>query len=490
MPTSFYPSADDLLRFSPELILSFAGTLLMVLDPFFRHIQGKPAPRIFGHLTIAAFIAAIFGAIATNAVPGSSFSNLLIVDGYATFFRVLVLTIGILAVLISYRYLAKEVAETSEYHALLLFSVAGQCLMVAANDLIMIFIGLEISSIATYILAGYLRNDKRNNEAALKYFLLGSFATGFLLYGVSIVYGITGTTKLDEIRTALSNPGLSLVAVSIAAALIIVGLGFKVSGAPFQMWAPDVYQGAPAPVSVFMATAPKAAAFAVFVRVFMTSFQQIATGWEPLIWISALLSMTIGNFAALTQTNLKRMLAYSSIAHAGYILVALAAKSELGTAAVMFYLAAYALMNIGAFAVVIHIAGKGERHLRIDDLAGLAQKQPLTAALMTVFVLSFIGVPLTGGFFGKFYIFRAAVESDLIWLAVLGLLNSAVAAYYYLRLLVVMYMHEPGEAVQALEPMSAGLDIALVLSAVGTFILGVLPGAVLNFARNSASLGR
>jgi NADH-quinone oxidoreductase subunit N len=239
-----------------------------------------------------------------------------------------------------------------------------------------------------------------------------------------------------------------------------------------------------------MATAPKAAAFAVFVRVFMTSFQQIATGWEPLIWISALLSMTIGNFAALTQTNLKRMLAYSSIAHAGYILVALAAKSELGTAAVMFYLAAYALMNIGAFAVVIHIAGKGERHLRIDDLAGLAQKQPLTAALMTVFVLSFIGVPLTGGFFGKFYIFRAAVESDLIWLAVLGLLNSAVAAYYYLRLLVVMYMHEPGEAVQALEPMSAGLDIALVLSAVGTFILGVLPGAVLNFARNSASLGR
>jgi NADH-quinone oxidoreductase subunit N len=490
MPTSFYPSADDLLRFSPELILGFAGTLLMVLDPFFPSKPFKKSPQLFGHLTIIAFLAAIFGAFAANTVPGNSFSNLLIVDGYATFFRVLVLVIGIFAVLLSYRYLDKEFAETSEYHALLLFSVAGQSLMVASNDLIMIFIGIEISSIATYILAGYLRDDKRNNEAALKYFLLGSFATGFLLYGVSIIYGITATTKLDEIRTALGNPAVSLVGVGIAVALIIVGFGFKISGAPFQMWAPDVYQGAPAPVSVFMATAPKAAAFAVFVRVFMTSFQAVATGWEPLIWISALLSMTIGNFAALTQTNIKRMLAYSSIAHAGYILVALAAKSELGTAAVMFYLAAYAMMNIGAFAIVIHIAGKGERHLRIDDLSGLAKKQPLTALLMTIFILSFIGVPLTGGFFGKFYIFRAAVESDLIWLAVLGLLNSAVAAYYYLRILVVMYMQEPGEVVQNLEPMSTGLDIALVLSAVGTFVLGVLPGAVLAFARNAAVLTR
>jgi NADH-quinone oxidoreductase subunit N len=239
-----------------------------------------------------------------------------------------------------------------------------------------------------------------------------------------------------------------------------------------------------------MATAPKAAAFAVFVRVFMTSFQQVSNGWEPLIWISALLSMTIGNFAALTQTNIKRMLAYSSIAHAGYILVALAARSEFGTAAVMFYLAAYALMNIGAFAIVIHIAGKGERHLRIDDLSGLAQKQPLTAAMLTVFILSFIGVPLTGGFFGKFYIFRAALQSDLVWLAVLGLLNSAVAAYYYLRILVVMYMHEPGEVVNSLEPLSPGLGAALILPAIGTFFLGILPGAVLNFARGASLLGR
>jgi NADH-quinone oxidoreductase subunit N len=486
MPTNFTPSADDMLRFSPEIVLSLAGTLLMILDPLF----AKKLPKLFGHLAIAGFLLAMVGAIAANSVPGHAFSDLLVVDGFATFFRVLVLGIGVLSVLSSYKYLDKEHAETGEYHALLLFSVAGQCLMVAANDLIMIFIGLEISSIATYILAGYLRNDKRNNEAALKYFLLGSFATGFLLYGVAIVYGITGTTKLDQIREALNAPGTSLAMVSIAAALMIVGLGFKVSGAPFQMWAPDVYQGAPTPVSAFMATAPKAAAFAIFVRIFMTSFQQIAGGWEPLIWISALLSMTIGNFGALTQTNLKRMLAYSSIAHAGYILVALAARSELGTAAVMFYLAAYALMNIGAFAVIIHIAGKGERHLQIGDLAGLAQKQPFTAALLTVFLLSFIGVPLTGGFLGKFYIFRAAVQSDLIWLAVLGMLNSAVAAYYYLRLLVVMYMHEPGEVVNALEPIGPGLRAALILPALGTFFLGVLPNTVLAFARSSSMLGR
>ena len=249
------PSADDMLRFAPELILSIAGTLLMVLDPFF----AKSKPRLFGHVSIIAFIAAIFGAIGANSVAGPAFSNLLIVDGFATYFRVLVLVIGILSVLLSYRYLEREKAETSEYHALLLFSVVGQCLMVASNDLIMIFIGLEISSIASYILAGYLRDDKRNNEAALKYFLLGSFATGFFLYGVAVVYGLTGSTKLDIIRAKLSAPDVSLPVIGVAVALLLVGLVFKVSGAPFQMWAPDVYQGAPAPVSAFMATAPKAA---------------------------------------------------------------------------------------------------------------------------------------------------------------------------------------------------------------------------------------
>ena len=486
MPANFFPGADDYLRFSPELILTIGGTLMMVLDPLF----ARKLPRMFGHLSILLLALGIIGACAAYTVPGYSFSNLLVVDGFGAFFRVMVLSIGILAVLSSYKYLDREAAETGEYHALLLFSIVGQCVMVTANDLIMIFIGLEISSIASYILTGYLRNDKRNNEAALKYFLLGSFATGFLLYGIAVIYGITATTKLDEIRAALNNPSTPLAMVGVAAALMIVGLGFKISGAPFQMWAPDVYQGAPAPVSAFMATGPKAAAFAIFLRIFMTSFEQVAGGWEPLIWISALLSMTIGNFAAIRQDNLKRLLAYSSVAHAGYILVALASRSGDGTAAVMFYLAAYALMNIGAFAVIIHIAGKGERHLRIEDLAGLGQRQPLIAAMLTIFLLSFIGVPLTGGFFGKFYIFRAALESHLVWLTVLGLLNSAVAAYYYLKLLVVMYFDEPGEVANSLGSPGAGLQAALIIPAIGTFILGIVPGVVLNFARNSSAFGR
>src|SRR5580692_9208974 len=487
MPANFAPSADDLLRFSPEIILTVAGTLLMVLDPLF----AKRLPKLFGHLSIFALLLAIAGAAGADSVRGSSFSNLLVVDGFATFFRYLVLVIGVLTVLASYRYLDLEKAETGEYHALVLFAIVGQCLMVAANDLIMIFIGLEISSIASYILAGYLRNDKRNNEAAIKYFLLGSFATAFLLYGVALIYGVTGTTKLDEIRTALNNPSeqTSLAMVAVAAALVFVGLGFKVSGAPFQVWAPDVYQGAPAPVSAFLATGPKAAAFAIFFRIFLTAFQPIASGWEPLIWISALLSMTIGNFAALAQDNLKRLLAYSSSAHAGYVLVALAARSEIGTAAAMFYLVAYALMNIGAFVVVIHMAGKGERHLKIDDLAGLGKRQPVTAAMLTIFLMSLIGIPLTGGFFGKFYIFEAALQSNLVWLTVLGLLNSAVAAYYYLRLLVVMYMYEPGEVANNIEPLTPGLRAALILPAIGTFVLGVLPGAVLNFAQRSTIFG-
>jgi NADH-quinone oxidoreductase subunit N len=486
-PASFAPSHDDLLRFAPEIILTVAGTVLMILDPLF----ARRYPKMFGHLSILALLAAIAGTAGAWTVQGSAFSNLLVIDGFGTFFRFLVLAIGILTVLASYRYLDLEKAETGEYHALILFAIVGQCLMVAANDLIMIFIGLEISSIATYILAGYLRADRRNNEAALKYFLLGSFATAFLLYGVALIYGVTATTKLDEIRTVLNTPGNvpAFGMVSVAAALMFVGLAFKVSGAPFQIWTPDVYQGAPAPISAFLATGPKAAAFAIFLRIFLTAFQQIAAGWEPLIWISALLSMTIGNFAALTQDNLKRMLAYSSIAHAGYILVALASRSEIGTAAAMFYLAAYALMNIGAFAVVIHLAGKGERHLKISDLAGLGRRQPVTAAMLTIFLLSLIGVPLTGGFFGKFYIFRAALESNLVWLTVLGLLNSAVAAYYYLRLLVVMYMYEPGEVANNIEPLTPGLRAALILPAIGTIFLGVLPGAVLNFAQRSTIFG-
>ncbi|SPE37479.1 NADH-quinone oxidoreductase subunit N 1 [Candidatus Sulfopaludibacter sp. SbA6] len=484
MPANF-TSAADLIRFLPEIILTIMGTLLMVLDP----VLHRRSSYAFGHLSILAMLAALGGSVYAYTQAGTAFGGLLVVDGFATFFRVLVIVVGILTILPSYRFLQRQDAETSEYHALLLFSVAGQCLMADSGDLLMVFIGLEISSISSYVLAGYLRDDKRANEAALKYFLLGSFATAFFLYGVALIYGTTGTINLAAVRAAVSGPNApEPVIVAVAAALMFVGLGFKVSAAPFQLWAPDVYQGAPTPVTAFLSAGPKAAAFAVFLRIFMTAFDPVGRDWWPLVWASALLSMTIGNFAALLQSNVKRMMAYSSIAHAGYVLVALTARSEVGTAAAMFYLAAYAFMNVGAFAVISNLSGKGERYQNVDDFAGLAEKQPLTAAMLTIFMLSLIGVPLTGGFFGKFYIFKAALDSNLVWLTVLGLLNSAVAAYYYLRILVMMYMHEPGEAAAKAEPLSFGLRAALILPAIGTLFLGIFPGWVLDFAGKSSAL--
>ncbi len=486
MPVNFVPSAIDYLRILPEIIMVVAGTLIMLLESWIKESKQSS----FSVLTFSGFVAALVAAVAANDFTGTSFSNMLIVDGFATFFRVLVIAVGLLTVLASSQYLRREHAASAEYYALLLFSVTGQCIMATANELIMIFIGLEISSIATYILAGYLRDDKRNNEAALKYFLLGSFATAFLLYGIAWIYGTAGSTNLGEVRSFLiSSPtGRNLILASTAAALMFVGFAFKVSAAPFQIWAPDVYQGAPAPVTLFMSAGPKAAAFAVFLRVFITAFGPITNRWEPFVWSSALLTMVIGNFAALMQTNIKRMLAYSSIAHAGYIMVAIAAHNQIGVAAVMFYLAAYSLMNIGAFAVVTYFSRQGEKFVNIDDLAGLGWKQPVTAALFCVFLLSLIGVPLTGGFFGKFYIFKAALDANLVWLAVLGLLTSAVAAYYYLRVIVVMYMQEPGESTASLPPPTWGVRTTLWAAALGTIILGIFPSLVLNFATSSSAL--
>jgi NADH-quinone oxidoreductase subunit N len=486
MPASAFYNPTDLLRVLPETILTVMGTLLLVLDP----LVNKRSSKVFGNLSLLALIAAgVAAAFAYTQAAGPAFGGMLMVDGFATFFRVIVLAVGVLTVLASYSFLDRQDAETSEFHALLLFSLAGQCLMAAANDLIVIFIGLEISSIASYVLAGYLRDDKRANESALKYFLLGSFATAFFLYGVAVIYGCTHTINLTEIRQFLNGQEApSGLFVGLAAALMFVGLAFKVSAAPFQVWAPDVYQGAPTPVAAFLSAGPKAAAFAIFFRIFLTAFEPIGRGWEPLVWGAALLSMVIGNFAALLQSNIKRMLAYSSIAHAGYVMVALTARSEIGAAAAMFYLAAYALMNVGAFAAVSQISGRGERCQSIEDLAGLGQRQPMMAAMLSIFLLSLIGVPLTGGFFGKFYIFKAALESHLVWLTVLGLLTSAVAAYYYLRVMVVMYMHEPSESTPKVEPLSAGLRAALVLPALGTLFLGIFPNWVLDFVGRSASL--
>lgn len=483
---NFIPTADDYLRYLPEIILSLVGTLIMFLEA----LLGERRKPVLGWLAIFGLIAAIGGSVAAFAVGGLGFQNMVIVDGFATFFRVLVLVVGLLTIVSSVQYLDREKANAGEFYALILFCIVGQCVMVSANELIMIFIGLEISSIASYILAGYLRDDRRNNESALKYFLLGSFATAFLLYGIAWVYGVTGTTNLTEVRRALMTPEIapSMALIGTAAALIFVGLGFKVSAAPFQVWAPDVYQGAPAPVSAFMSVGPKAAAFAVFLRVYITAFGPIANRWEPFVWFSAILTMVVGNFAALTQTNIKRLLAYSSIAQAGYVLVAITAHSEVGTAAAMFYLAAYVFMQIGSFAVVTYFARQGERYVNVEDLAGLGARQPMVAAMMTIFLLSLIGVPLTGGFFGKFYIFKAALDSNLVWLTIIGLLNSAVAAYYYLRIIVVMYMRDPVEASDNIGPVAPGLQLAMYASALGTLVLGIFPSLLLNFAGRSAGL--
>ncbi|MEO8129470.1 MAG: NADH-quinone oxidoreductase subunit N, partial [Bryobacteraceae bacterium] len=419
MPVNYIPTGAEYFRFLPEIILTIVATVVMMLEP----VIGQRNRSFLPNLSMAGLFAALWAAVVAYSNPGPAFHDMLLVDGFATFFRVLVIAVGILVVFASGQYLRREKAEAGEYHALLLFSIVGQCILASANELMMVFIGIEISSIASYILAGYLRDDKRNNEAAIKYFLLGSFATAFLLYGVAWIYGLTGSTNLTEIRRILNTPEIapSLSLVGTSAALMFVGFAFKVSAAPFQVWAPDVYQGAPVPVSAFMSAGPKAAAFAVFLRVYMTAFEPISDRWAPIIWISALLTMIVGNFAAIRQNNIKRMLAYSSIAHAGYVMVAVTAHSSIGTAAAMFYLASYAFMNVGAFAVVTHFARQGEQYLKIDQMAGLAKRQPATAALLTVFLLSLIGVPLTGGFFGKVYVFKAALDAHLVWLTVLGL---------------------------------------------------------------------
>src|SRR5579863_7789204 len=484
MPVSALPTSAEYFRVLPEIILTLFGTLIMFLEAVLKEDQ----KRILGPLSIVGLAAALWGAIAANSDPGPAFHNMLIVDGFATFFRVLVITVGILVVFSSTEYLRREKSPGGEYYALILFSIVGQSIMVTANELIMIFIGLEISSIASYILAGYLRDDPRNNEAALKYFLLGSFATAFFLYGIAWIYGLTGSTNLVLIRQALTTPSLapSLVLTGTAAALMFVGFGFKVSAVPFQVWAPDVYQGAPAPISAFLSVGPKAAAFAILLRVFMTAFGSIAARWEPVVWACALATMIVGNFAAIQQSNIKRMLAYSSIAHAGYVLVAVTAHSSIGSAAAMFYLAAYAFTNLGAFAVVTYLSRRGERYVAIEDFAGLSQRQPAMAAMLTIFLLSLIGVPLTAGFFGKFYIFKAALDANLFWLTVLGLLNSAVAAYYYLRILVVMYFKDPGDSLETLEAPGLGLQIAVYASALGTLVLGIFPGWVLDIATRAA----
>jgi NADH-quinone oxidoreductase subunit N len=364
---------------------------------------------------------------------------------------------------------------------LILFGVVGMALMSSAIELVLIFIALEISSISSYVLAGFRRHEAASAESSLKYFLLGSFATAFFLYGVALMFGATGSTNIDQIGSTLRAGPVPLLAF-VAVALMFVGLGFKVAAAPFHIWTPDVYEGAPAPVVGFMSTAPKAAAFAVLLRlVFVIDVHGLV--W--VVWLAAALSMTLGNMGALVQDNVKRLLAYSAIAHAGYTLVAFAAAPALGTSAAMFYLAAYAAMNLGAFAVVSHFANAGERYVTLEDYEGLGRSSPLLAATLTIFLLSLIGIPMTGGFFAKFYVFNAAVKTNLIWLTIIGVVNGGVGAYYYLRIIVMMYMRESRKEVPV-TPVPIALGFALACCLAATIYLGIFPNRVLQFAQDSA----
>jgi NADH-quinone oxidoreductase subunit N len=469
----------DYVRILPELVLSVFGIVVMLLEPLF---DERRSQRTLGTVALVGSLAAIAASVYQAQYPGFAFWNMVRVDGFSVFFHVLVTTIAAVVILTSYEYMSVQRIRAGEYYGLILFGVVGMCLMSSAVELVLIFIALEISSISTYILAGFRRREAASSEASLKYFLLGSFATAFFLYGVALMFGATGSTNIDKISRALQESTVPRLAY-LAVALMFVGLGFKVASAPFHIWTPDVYEGAPAPIVGFMSTAPKAAAFAVLLRIL---FEANAPGRFWLIWFSAVLSMCLGNIGALVQTNVKRLLAYSSIAHAGYLLVAFAAAPQIGISAAMFYTAAYAAMNVGAFAAVSHFANAGEKYVTLDDYAGLGRRSPILAATLTIFLLSLIGIPVTGGFFAKFYVFSAALKADLVGLTIIGVLNSAVAGYYYLRIIVVMYMREGRQEVPVTK-IPLGLGTALIVSLAATIYLGVLPGRVLDYALRSAS---
>jgi NADH-quinone oxidoreductase subunit N len=481
---------QNLYRVAPDMFLSVFGILIMLIDPFVS--QGRK--RVLGWFALIGAVFSLHSVAAMLHVAADSgaagYSGLITADYFSIFVHVIIMLAAILVILGSMDYLDQEGIQGGEFYALVLFAAAGMGILASANELVTAFVGLEMSSISSYILAGYRRRAPKSNEASLKYFILGSFATAFFLYGVAMIYGATGTTRIDLIQTAFQlNPldpkaGSSVLPI-FGLGLIFVGLGFKVVAAPFQIYAPDVYEGAPTPVTALLASAPKVATFALMIRIFYVAFGSATNLWFWVIWISAALTMVIGNLGALKQTNVKRMLAYSSIAHAGYILVAFTAGTDVGIAAMLFYLAAYSFMKVGAFLIVTHLGQQDEQRLELKDYAGLGSKQPVLAACFALFLLSLLGLPATGGFLGKFFAFQAALDSRVIWLVVIAAINSVVGSYYYLRVIISMYFWDPA---QDYTPAKVGtpLTVALAIAAAATLYLGLLPSQVLNFARAAA----
>ena len=470
------PESIDLIALAPVIVLSVFAMMVLVVDLF-----GGRNKTLLVFISLVGLLMTAISAFAKNPIPAYSFNDSYIVDHLSLFFICIFTISSALAILLSVEYNEREGIRAGEYYALILFCTVGMILLASSTDMIMIFLGIEIVSICLYVLAGIRRNNLRSNEAALKYFLLGAFATGFLLYGMTMVYGSTGHTNLFKIaevvqnQSAQSNPLLLMGLV-----LLIIGFGFKIASVPFHMWAPDVYQGAPTPITAFMAVGPKAAAFAAFFRVFAETFPEMAPSWEIILSTIAVLSMFFGNLGAIMQTNIKRMLAFSSISHAGYILMAVIAKNSLGASSLLFYMLAYAFTTFGIFGIIILLGRKGEENLEIENYSGLAYRHPILALSMTVFLLSLGGLPPFAGFIAKFYIFSAAIQEGLVTLVIIAVLNSAISFYYYLKVVVFMYMKEPeAEFKISLTPLTL---FVVFIGVTATISLGIFPGSIIALA--------
>ena len=464
----------------PLIIVVVTGIIVMVADLF------TADKRSLGWVSlIGALLAAMVGAM-QQGMPGfdPAFQNMAITDGYAHFFNLIFLSAAALSILVALGYLGQMGLQKGEYYALLLFSTAGMMMMAAATDLILIFLGLETMSIALYVMAAFNRNRRESGEAGIKYFLMGSFASAFFLYGAALLYGATGSTNLSVIGGVLAGGENPIAMVGLG--LLLIGFAFKIAAVPFHWWTPDVYSGSPTAVTAFMSVGAKAAGFAALIRLLMLSFPPPALSgdWQLAMAILAVLTMTLGNIAALGQKDVKRMLAYSSIAHAGYILVGVAAGNAAGVSAALFYLMAYAFMNIGAFAVVGALERKDAVGSNIKDYAGLAGRNVWLALGMAIFLLSLTGFPPLAGFWGKLYLFRAAVQANLTWLAVIGVLNSGIAAYYYLNVIAQMYMKPAADEAPAIN-LTLVTQAALGVAALFTVIVGLLPASMIEMTMRS-----
>lgn len=479
---------SDLVAILPELIVIGAACLVFALDPL-----TPPARKDWlAWLSVAALAACAHLTVSRMGTSVSAFNDLVILDPFAGFWKLLLYGVTGFTILLSLAYLKAERLNLGEYYGFILLSLAGMMVMVSAADLLTIYLGMELMSLSLYVLAGFKRFEARSLEAAAKYFVLGSFSSGMLLYGISLLYGASGSTRLSAIAAAVTARGLDDPMLALAMILLTVGFGFKIAAVPFHMWTPDVYEGSPTSVTAFMAVASKAASFAAFLRVFLEGLGGLKANWYTLFLILCLATLALGNVVAIVQTNIKRMLAYSSIANAGYALIgavvagyASADRSAqaFGLSSVMLYLVIYSFMTLGAFAVIAMLRKGGVEGDEIEDYAGLAKRQPVAAFLMLAFMASLAGIPPTAGFIGKFYLFMAAVKADLAWLAVVGVLFAAVSAYYYLRVVMVMYMREPEAAgVESRLVISPVLAVALACAFAGVLVFGLYPNPLVSFA--------